>query len=74
MEECTKCGRFIDDLDYEDGFECNNKSCPNKSDGGSFIVSAVIGAVTGSAILGGIIGGDIVGGILGDSLDGDLFD
>ena len=57
---CRKCGEDEDDCDC--------------SDGGSFIASAVIGAVTDSAILGAVIGGDLLGGIVGDALDGDLMD
>ena len=36
-----------------------------------FLVSGVIGAVTGSALIGVLIGGDFLGGILGDGLFGD---
>lgn len=59
---------------------CNNDTqeyeAPKKKKdkGGDFLMSGIIGAVTGSAILGGILGGDMLGGILGDSLDGDLMD
>lgn len=35
-----------------------------------FLISGVIGAVTGSSIIGGLLGGDIVGGIVGDLLEG----
>lgn len=44
----------------------------NKDD--SFLVSAIIGAVTDSTLLGGLLGGDFIGGILGDITDGDLLD
>jgi len=75
MEECTKCGRLFNDLDYDVGFECGINKCPQKSSGGGdFIVSGIIGAVTGSALLGGLIGGDFIGGAVGDLLDGDLLD
>ena len=37
----------------------------------SFLISGVIGAVTGSSIIGGLVGGDFVGGLLGDLLEGD---
>lgn len=57
---CTNCGETKSEC------ECD--------DGGNFLLSAAVGAVTDSAILGGLIGGDIVGGILGDMLDGDLMD
>lgn len=43
-------------------------------DDGSFVNSAIIGAVTDSALLGGLLGGDLLGGMVGDILDGDLFD
>ena len=36
----------------------------------SFLVSGLIGAVTGSALLGGLLGGDLLGGILGDAVEG----
>lgn len=39
-----------------------------------FLISGVIGAVTGSALLGGILGGSFLGGLLGDATDGDIFD
>lgn len=35
-----------------------------------FLVSGIIGAVTGSTIIGGIIGGSFLGGLLGDALEG----
>lgn len=35
-----------------------------------FLVSGMIGAVTGSALLGGLFGGSFLGGLLGDSLEG----
>ncbi len=35
-----------------------------------FIVSGVIGAVTGSALVGGLLGGSMLGGFIGDSLEG----
>lgn len=60
--------------DYEFEQRIRRESNSSRSDSGSFLLSAAVGAVTGSAILGGLIGGDIVGGIAGDLLDGDLFD
>lgn len=53
---------------------CRKKGLLNIDQDDSFLVSAIIGAVTDSAIIGGVLGGDIVGGIVGDILDGDLFD
>ena len=37
----------------------------------SFLISGVIGAVTGSSIVGGLLGGSFTGGLLGDILEGD---
>lgn len=36
-----------------------------------FLVSGVIGALTGSAIIGGLLGGSFLGGLVGDALEGD---
>jgi len=36
-----------------------------------FLVSGVIGAVTGSTIVGGLLGGSFLGGLVGDLLEGD---
>jgi len=36
-----------------------------------FMISGVIGAVTGSSIVGGLLGGSFTGGLLGDLLEGD---
>lgn len=35
-----------------------------------FLVSGLIGAVTGSAFLGGLLGGSFLGGLLGDFMEG----
>lgn len=35
-----------------------------------FLVSGLIGAVTGSALLGGLFGGSLLGGLLGDFMEG----
>lgn len=35
-----------------------------------FVVSGVIGAVTGSAVVGGLLGGSLLGGLLGDAAEG----
>ena len=61
-----------DELDWDD--QLDYKPIDDDDDGGSFISSAVIGAVTDSALLGGILGGDMLGGTVGDMLDGDLWD
>ena len=37
----------------------------------SFLISGVIGAVTGSSIVGGLLGGSFLGGLAGDLLEGD---
>jgi len=57
---CSNCGEKKEDC------ECD--------DGGSFLVSAAVGAITDSAIIGTLAGGDVLGGIVGDLLDGDLMD
>ena len=36
-----------------------------------FLISGVIGAVTGSSIIGGLLGGSLLGGLMGDMLEGD---
>lgn len=35
-----------------------------------FLISGVIGAVTGSTIVGGLLGGSFFGGLVGDILEG----
>lgn len=60
MNTCKKCGEDREDCECEDG--------------GSFIVSAVVGHVTNSALIGGLVGGDLLGGIFGDGIDGSLMD
>lgn len=57
---CSNCG------EKKSGCDCD--------DGGNFVASVVIGAVTDSAIIGGLLGGDMMGGVVGDLLDGDLMD
>lgn len=41
------------------------------SDFESFLVSGVVGAVTGSTVVGALVGGSLLGGLLGDILEGD---
>ena len=41
------------------------------SDFENFLVSGVVGAVTGSSIIGALVGGSLLGGLLGDALEGD---
>lgn len=36
-----------------------------------FLISGVIGAVTGSSLIGGLLGGSLLGGLMGDLLEGD---
>jgi hypothetical protein len=36
-----------------------------------FLISGVIGAVTGSSLIGGLLGGSLLGGLAGDMLEGD---
>jgi hypothetical protein len=36
-----------------------------------FLVSGVVGALTGSSIIGGLVGGSLLGGLVGDLLEGD---
>lgn len=49
--------------------EIKRESDPDAFD--RFLVSGVIGAVTGSGLLGGLLGGSLLGGISGDMLEGD---
>lgn len=35
-----------------------------------FLISGVVGAVTGSSVLGAVVGGSLLGGIVGDLLEG----
>ena len=51
-------GRIKKALSNDDAFE-------------KFLVSGVIGALTGSSILGGLLGGSLLGGLIGDHLEGD---
>jgi len=69
---CKHCKELIPEGAYE--HNCSKVGLLNIDEDDSFLVSAVIGAVTDSALLGGLLGGDIVGGMLGDILDGDLMD
>lgn len=47
------------------------KSQTSSSDFDKFLISGVIGAITGSSLIGGILGGDFLGGFVGDLLEGD---
>lgn len=66
---CRNCDRRI-----SEGSESHYcPSCGTRIRGadGSFLTSAIIGAVTDSALLGGLLGGSLLGGLLGDSMFGD---
>lgn len=43
----------------------------SSSDFEKFLISGVIGAVTGSTIIGGLLGGSFLGGLMGDLFEGD---
>lgn len=76
MAYCKHCEERLreDELDRAEHY-CRKRGLLNIDKDDSFIVSALIGAVTDSALLGGLLGGDLIGGALGDVFDdGDLFD
>ncbi len=72
MSYCKHCGEYVSRS--SSSHRCPKKGLLRVDEDDSFIVSAVIGAVTDSSILGAALGGDLAGGIVGDLLDGDLFD
>lgn len=43
----------------------------SSDDFSKFLVSGVVGAVTGSSIVGGLLGGSFLGGLAGDLFEGD---
>tara|TARA_R110000851_G_scaffold8429_4_gene32367 strand:- start:2077 stop:2286 length:210 start_codon:yes stop_codon:yes gene_type:complete len=47
------------------------KNQSSSDDFSKFLISGVIGAVTGSAVIGGLLGGSFLGGLVGDVLEGD---
>lgn len=72
MPYCRHCEEFVSA--HAVTHECRKRGLLRVDEDNSFLVSAIIGAVTDSALLGGILGGDLIGGTIGDILDGDLFD
>lgn len=72
MPYCKHCKEYVSSS--ATSHHCKKVGLLNVDQDDSFLVSAVIGAVTDSAIVGGILGGDFLGGAVGDILDADLFD
>jgi len=72
MPYCKHCEEFVSSS--ATSHRCRKVGLLDIDEDDSFLVSAIIGAVTDSSILGGLLGGDLLGGIAGDLLDGDLFD
>lgn len=72
MKYCKHCGKKV--YAGDSVHDCSKKGLLNVDEDDSFLVSALIGGITGSAIAGGLLGGDIIGGVLGDMFDGDLLD
>ena len=69
MSYCKHCGDKLSSSART--HSCRKVGLLDIDEDDSFIVSAIIGNVTGSGIVGGILGGDLLGGILGDVLDDD---
>jgi hypothetical protein len=46
-----------------------NQSSSSEFD--KFLLSGIVGAVTGSTLIGGLVGGSLLGGFVGDLLEGD---
>lgn len=72
MPYCKHCEEYVSRL--ETTHNCRRVGLLDVREDDSFLVSALIGAVTDSALLGGLLGGSFIGGALGDVIDGDLFD
>lgn len=72
MPYCKHCNEYVSSS--ATSHRCRKVGLLDIDEDDSFLVSAVIGAVTDSTLLGGILGGSFSGGLLGDVLDGDLFD
>ena len=66
---CKHCGKEVSK--HSTYHDCSKKGLLRVDEDDSFLVSAVIGAVTDSTIIGGLLGGDLLGGIIGDALGGD---
>ena len=58
-------GKYYTEREIED---IKNQSSSSEFD--KFLVSGIIGAVTGSSIIGGLLGGSLLGGLTGDLLEG----
>ena len=69
---CKHCNGYVSS--NAESHHCPKRGLLNVDEDDSFLVSAIIGAVTDSSLLGGILGGDMLGGVVGDLFDGDLFD
>jgi len=69
MPKCKKCDKTVPRDQC-----CDQKDCAVSTDGGDFLLSAAVGAVTDNAAFGALFGGDILGAIVGEIFsDGDLF-
>lgn len=55
---------------YTDQEIANIKEKLNEAEFERFLVSGIVGAVTGSSIMGALVGGDLTGGLIGDLLSG----
>lgn len=56
---------------YSDEEVAAIKRQSSSSDFDKFLISGVIGALTGSTIIGGLVGGSFLGGLMGDIFEGD---
>lgn len=68
MPYCKHCEEHVSE--HSRTHHCKKKGLLNIDEDDSFLVSAIIGAVTGSTLIGGILGGDFLGSITGDFLEG----
>ena len=66
---CKHCEEYVSSSSKT--HDCKKKGLLDVDDDDSFLVSVIIGAVTGSSDAGEILGGDGLGGMLGDILFGD---
>lgn len=62
--------RVINGKVYTDQEIADIKRKLSDDDFEKFLISGVIGAVTGSSVVGAVLGGSIVGGLLGDIFEG----
>lgn len=72
MPYCKHCEEYVSSS--ASTHRCSKRGLLNIDEDDSFLVSAIIGAVTDSGIIGGVLGGNFIGGALGDLWDGNLFD